>query len=135
MGYRLITTFIHFEVSNSLLVAHSVEHTPTPCTSFPPTCLPSALPSIPLPLLPPQAPHARGGSHPPLVLLYLNVSSFLTLPLAPCPPSPYPSCSFRPLMRENKSHYAQSFAIGKPLAGGGVGLVRVSKAEGECVVG
>ncbi|GBF98218.1 hypothetical protein Rsub_11038 [Raphidocelis subcapitata] len=36
----------------------------------------------------------------------------------------------RPLMRLNKAHYAPSFTPGKPLAGSGVALVRVSKAEG-----
>lgn len=36
----------------------------------------------------------------------------------------------RPLMRENTAHYAPSFALGKPLSGGAVALVRASKAEG-----
>jgi hypothetical protein len=38
-------------------------------------------------------------------------------------------------MRENKAHYAPSFAVGQPLAGGAVLLVRVSKAEGGRVGG
>ncbi|KAI8473089.1 MAG: NADPH dependent alkenal/alkenone reductase [Monoraphidium minutum] len=46
-------------------------------------------------------------------LLYLSVDPYM-----------------RPLMRENKAHYAPSFTLGQPLAGGAVALVRVSKAEG-----